>query len=390
VVDNRVFVVQCADYDQVDGKLEELLHMMGGVDRFVAPGESIALKVNLLMAAEPERAITTHPQLVAAVGREVKKLSAIPFIVDSPTGGYAYTEGTMKRVYRETRMTDAAAEAGIALSFDTTHQPVSFLEGQLTKRFDMLTPLVEADGVLNLCKLKTHTYMAMTGAIKNTFGAIPGRAKAGYHGKLADAGRFAQMLLDLSACVAPRLSIMDAIVGMEGDGPNSGTPRHIGLLLASTNPLALDVVAGEIIGLARARNPVLVEAEKRGLRPTRLEDVEVIGAEIGDLRVPDFELPATLAGGMGVTGASWLARIARPLFRPALTLRPRVIEDTCIACGACRDICPEQVITIRRNGRRRCAHINDDGCIRCYCCHETCPEDAIELRGGLLYRLLNR
>ena len=387
-MDNKVYAVKCPDYEQTEEKLADLIGLMGGIEQFAAPGEKIALKVNLLLAAEPEEAVTTHPAVVTAVGRMAKAQGAEPFIVDSPTGGYQYNESTMRRVYRTSKMTDAAQEAGIGLSFDTTHQAVSFPDGKLIKHFDIITPLVEADGVLNLCKLKTHTYMGMTGATKNNFGALPGRAKPGYHAKLHDPARFAGMLLDLAACVAPRLSIMDAVVGMEGDGPNAGTPRQIGLLLASKNPLALDVVASEIIGLPVENNPVLLEAKKRGLSPTCIEDVNLIGIDAADLRIPDFDLPTTLAAGRGLASLSWWQKAVSPLFRPGMTVKPRIIKDKCIACGACRDICPMQVITITSNGRRY-AQIDDRGCIRCYCCHETCPQDAIELHRGLLYRIIN-
>jgi uncharacterized protein (DUF362 family) len=198
---NRVYVVKCPDYARVEERMADLWAMMGGIGQFVAPGERIALKVNLLLAAEPEKAITTHPAVASAVGRAAREQGAKPFIIDSPTGGYQYNESTMRRVYRTCKMTDAAREAGIDLNYDTTHRAVSFPDGELTKHLDIITPLVEADGVFNLCKLKTHTYMGMTGAIKNNFGAIPGRAKPGYHAKLHDPARFAGMLLDLAACL---------------------------------------------------------------------------------------------------------------------------------------------------------------------------------------------
>lgn len=386
-MDNKVYAIKCPNYEQAGDRLTELLHMMGGIEQFVASGEKIALKVNLLLAADPEEAITTHPTIAATAGSLVKAQGAKPFIVDSPTGGYEYNESTMKRVYRKSKMTDAAQEAGIDLNFDTTHQAMSFPDGVLTKHFDIITPLVEADGVLNLCKLKTHAYMGMTGAIKNNFGAIPGRAKPGYHAKLHDPARFAGMLLDLAACVGPCLSIMDAVIGMEGDGPNSGDPRHIGLLLAAESPLALDVVASEIIGLPEGNNPVLIEAKRRGLLPTRIEDVDLIGID-ADLRIPDFDLPKTLAAGRGLANLSWWQKAVSPFFRPGMTVRPRIIKDQCIACGDCRDICPQNVITIKSNARRY-AQIDDRDCIRCYCCHETCPQDAIELHQGLLYRIIN-
>ena len=124
----------------------------------------------------------------------------------------------------------AVEAAGAELNFDTTYKPVFFLQGKLIKHFDVITPVIAANGVLNLCKLKTHTFMSMTGAVKNNFGVIPGLAKPGYHAKLHDKHHFADMMLDLAEFVSPRVSIMDAVMGMEGDGPGAaGTPRPIGL-----------------------------------------------------------------------------------------------------------------------------------------------------------------
>jgi ferredoxin len=113
-----------------------------------------------------------------------------------------------------------------------------------------------------------------------------------------------------------------------------------------------------------------------------------VGTDAAGLRIPDFGLPSTLATGRGLANLSWWQKAAAPLFRDGLTVRPHISRDKCIACGACRDICPQQVITITSNGRRY-AQIDGTGCIRCYCCHETCPQDAIELRQGLLYRIVN-
>lgn len=387
-MDNKVYVVKCPGYEQVEERMTELIGLMGGIEQFATSGENIVLKVNLLAAAKPEEAITTHPAVTAAVGKMAKATGATPVIADSPGSGFQYTEGTLKRVYRTCGMYDAAAEAGIDVNMDTTYQAVSFPGGALTKRLDVITPIINTDGVFNLCKLKTHNYMGMTGAVKNHFGIIPGLAKPGYHAKLHHTARFADMLLDLSAYVAPRVSIMDAVVGMEGDGPNAGEPRHIGLLLAARNPLALDVVASEIIGLPRENNPVLIAAEKRDLSPTQLEQVELIGVDATDLRIPGYKLPTTFASGEGLANLIWWQEMLKPLFRDSLTVKPRVLKDKCIACGACRDACPMHVITIKQNGKKY-AHIDDSGCIRCYCCHEMCPQDAIELHQGLLYRIMN-
>jgi uncharacterized protein (DUF362 family)/Pyruvate/2-oxoacid:ferredoxin oxidoreductase delta subunit len=367
--------------------MAELLAMMGGMGQFAAPDEKIVLKVNLLRPVEPKKAVTTHPAVVAAVGRLAQNKGASPIVADSPGSGYQYTDKTLDRFYRTCGMYEAAKEAGLEVNLDTTYRAVSFPDGRLIKRFEVITPVVEADGVFNLCKLKTHLLTGMTAAVKNNFGVIPGLAKPGYHAKLQSKNHFANMLLDLAACVSARLSIMDAVVGMEGAGPNAGDPRHIGLLLAAKSPLALDVVASEIIGLSRANNPVLLEAEKSGLLPNRLEQVQIIGAYMADLRIPDYKVPSTLVEGTSFVRRSprW-QRALEPLFKGGLTLRPRVVKGRCVACGTCQSACPVEAITMVNS---RHAKVDDKECIRCYCCHEMCPHDAIELRPSLLYRIMS-
>ncbi|MBW1896681.1 MAG: DUF362 domain-containing protein [Deltaproteobacteria bacterium] len=384
---NKVFVVKCASYDQAEEKLKELLDLMQGIESFVSAGEKIVLKANLLLPAKPEKAVTTHPAIVGAIGRMVKDAGAIAILADSPGSGFKYNEKMLKRIYRTCGLKETCEAAGIKLNFDTSAEEVSYPEGKLIKRFEVITPILQSDGVLNLCKLKTHLFMHMTGAVKNSFGAIPGLAKPGYHAKLKDPERFANMLIDLSNFVAPRLSIMDAVVAMEGEGPNAGDPRHVGLILASTNPLAIDVVAGEIIGIDRQKNSVLIEAAKRGLGPTRLEEVDLVGVEKSELRIPDFKLPATICGETGFAGLPWFQRLLVPFFKDGMSVKPRIDKEKCIACGSCYEACPMDAITLYE---KEYSEIDDEKCVRCYCCHEMCQYDAVFLHKSLLYRFVNR
>jgi uncharacterized protein (DUF362 family)/Pyruvate/2-oxoacid:ferredoxin oxidoreductase delta subunit len=383
-MDNKVYMMSCTDYADIEKQFPKLMELMGGMQRFAKRGENIVLKVNLLREARPEAAVSTHPSLVVAVARLTKEEGAIPIIADSPGGGYRYNAKTLDKIYRTCGMHQAARQAGIEVNWDTTARPVSCAEGQLTKHFDVITPVYEAQAVFNLCKMKTHVFTGMTGAVKNLFGVIPGLTKPGYHAKLNDVQRFAGMLLDLAGYVSPRLTIMDAVVAMEGDGPGAGDPRPVGLLLGSTNPLALDVVAGEVMNLDRTRNPILVEAERRALKPTRIEDIDIIGAKLADVRVPDFKQPRTSAGRFGLDPAPWYQRMIEPMFKNAFTVRPRVMWHRCIACGTCIEGCPVEAISFVKER----AFIDDDKCIRCYCCHEVCPEEAIGLYSSWLYRLI--
>src|SRR6056297_2968156 len=220
-MDCRVCAVRCEDYAGAEEALGELLAMLGGAGQFVSPGERIVLKPNLLRAAKPDAAVTTHPAVVAAVGRALGEQGAEVTIADSPGSGYRYNEGTMRRTYDTCGMTEVAERVGMALNLDTSHEVPSHPDGVLIRRFEVITPVAQADAVVNVCKLKTHLFTGMTGAVKNLFGVVPGLIKPGYHAKLSDTRRFAGMMLDLADFIAPRLSVMDAVVAMEGDGPNS-------------------------------------------------------------------------------------------------------------------------------------------------------------------------
>ena len=385
--ETQVYAASCPDYGQAEGAIRALVEQMGGMGRFVRPGERIVLKANLLRAAPPESAICTHPAVVAAVARLVKEAGGTPVICDSP-GGALHKEALLRSLYDKTGMAAAAAAAGAELSMDSSTRTVSLPEGKVLRQAEIITPVAEADGVIDLCKMKTHVLMSMTGAVKNLFGVIPGLSKVGYHATHPDHETFADVLLDLTGYVKPRLSLMDGILAMEGDGPgSSGTPRQAGLLLASANLLALDTAAGAIMNLPRQDNPVLLAAERRGLTPCRMEDVELIGGTVEELRMADYKFPAsTKSNLMDFLGP--LARPAERLCKKALSQTPRIDGAKCVGCGICAKSCPGQAIAMTAPGKK--ARISQKACIHCYCCHELCPQKAVELHQSWLGRLLTK
>ena len=384
---NQVFVASCPDYGQAEACIRALLEQMGGMGRFVRPGERIVLKANLLRAAPPESAICTHPAVVEAAAKLVKEAGGTPVICDSP-GGALHKEAVLRNLYDKTGMAAAAAAAGAELALDPSTRTVSLPEGKVLRQAEIITPVAEADGVIDLCKMKTHVLMSMTGAVKNLFGVIPGLSKVGYHATHPDHETFADVLLDLTGYVKPRLSLMDGILAMEGDGPgSSGTPRQVGLLLAAANPLALDTAAGAIMNLPRQDNPVLLAAERRGLTPNRIEDVELIGGTVEELRMADYKFPAsTKSNLMDFLGP--LARPAERLCKKLLSQTPRIDEAKCVGCGICAKSCPGQAIAMTAPGRK--AHIHPKACIHCYCCHELCPQRAVELHQNWLGRFFTK
>jgi len=387
-MESRVAIAPCADYhlEQVEAALDACLDPLGGIESFVQPGQKVLLKPNLLSAVGPETAIITHPAVIEAVVRAVQRAGGHPIIADSPGASIPYVKNGLQRLYRATKLLEVAKRTSAELNLAADVARVSHPEGVILKEFDIIRPVLDADVVISLPKLKTHMLTTFTGATKNLFGVIPGREKSRYHSRFPLLRHFADMLLDILSFVRPVLTIMDGIVGMEGNGPGThGIPRRVGVLLASRDGIALDVVACRIIGLNPRRVPMLALAQARGWWDGDPDHIEVLGARLEEIAIADFKMPMITSTPVSWAVAGYHALLT-PLLQSVLMPRPVPIEGKCTACGTCVRGCPREAISIV-NG---VARVNDTLCIRCYTCHEICPEAAIELRRGLLGRLIER
>ncbi len=383
----RVSLRPCSDYNPANvlQSMRDCLASLGGMSAFIKPGWKTALKVNLLQGAEPERCITTHPAIIAATAQLVREADGIPFIVDSPGAAIPHSATHLRHIYGKCGL----ADLGIELNEDMEVVPLPLPEGRMIHHMQALRPLVDADAIINLPKVKTHCFMVLTCAVKNMFGAVPGLEKLGYHSRLKSPERFGAMLLDILSALPPALNIVDGIEGMEGDGPSSGTSRHLGIILASESALAADLTVCRLTGIEPAMVPYLAVARERGLCPQAIDDSAVNAPESLDHMKREFQLPGTMKSGSGFFNRQ-MQHMANPLMNYAFSLRPFVNETACTGCGACARGCPEQIIHMRDRSGVRKAVIGYTGCIRCYCCHEMCPFKAIELRGSWLYHLFSR
>jgi ferredoxin len=237
--------------------------------------------------------------------------------------------------------------------------------------------------VINLPKFKTHGFTYLTAAVKNLFGVLPGKTKVGYHATLKNIRNFSEMLIDLLLYVNPCLTIVDAIVGMDGDGPSAGRARKLGLLLASENPLAVDIVLAEAVKVDPALIPHIRAALDRKLSPQSLKDVKVLGETFESIRVPDFVMPKSMERKGRLGTLSLLDRLTAPFLKDMFSVRPEIIPEVCTGCRICEENCPENAIRLVHAK----AHINQRRCIRCYCCHELCPSRSVELRKNPLQTL---
>lgn len=363
--------------DRVEASLEKIFDQMGGIEKYIKPGMKVAIKPNLLMAKKPEDAATTHPNIVHIIVKLVQRAGGIVSIVESPGGPYNIP--LLKMVYSKTGMEEVADLTGAELNYDLRVNKIDNPEAVYLKSIKILKPLHEADLIINVAKLKTHGLMVYTGAVKNMFGSIAGLEKSDYHLRMSDDAQFANCLIDIFLATKPRLNIIDAIIGMEGDGPSAGVPKYIGGILASTDAFACDYAALKIIGVDYKTVPVLKIAEERGL--LNEAQVNICGVDISLLQPESFDVPAIAKDRTKTSSLLSLGKFIKKRIHPL----PVVMEDICIGCGKCVVVCPTKAASINND---KIMKIDYKKCISCFCCHEFCPEKAINIKRNLLRHFL--
>jgi ferredoxin len=223
--------------------------------------------------------------------------------------------------------------------------------------------------------------MGMSAAAKNMFGVVPGTIKPEYHFRYPDPADFARMIVDLNEYFKPCLSIVDAVVGMEGNGPTQGTPRSIGAIAASPSPHMLDLLCARLIGLGPDNVPTLQAAIERGLIPPSLDELNVVG-EYDSLCIKDFNNVAVRTSLLFDNRSRLFGKIARS----ALESRPKIKKAECRSCKKCYELCPARAISMK-GGKPT---IDRSACIRCFCCQEFCPFGAIKVHRPLPALLLTK
>ena len=368
-----VSIAACDNYEygEVRRAVLDLLEPLGGMSTFICKGDRVLLKPNMLAAKEPVKAVTTHPVLVQVVAELVREAGGIALIGDSPG------IGSFMKVAEKSGIGEAAQRSGAQLiPFD---EPIE-LQGSGTFRSIFIARCYyEADKIINLPKLKTHEMMTMTCAVKNLFGSVIGAEKAAWHLKAGTSRQlFARLLLEIYQLKMPTLNIVDAIMAMEGNGPGNGTPVKLGLLLAGVNPVAVDVMAGQLAGIPGELLPVEQEALSMGLRGALRSDIDLRGFAVVVSAAQPFTLPSGLDTRFG------LPTFLATALKNQLTSYPAADRERCILCGICRDACPPAAITITNSA----LSVDKARCIRCWCCRELCPVDAMQIARGTLLRSL--
>jgi uncharacterized protein (DUF362 family)/NAD-dependent dihydropyrimidine dehydrogenase PreA subunit len=355
--------------------------LLGGLDRFVRAGEQILLKPNLLAAEPPEKAITTHPSLLEASARLLVEVGARCSYGDSPgrdTPGHAA---------RGCGMLEAAKCCGIEMADFVTGeplavQPVEGVEVQYESSYPIARGVHRSDGLINLAKAKSHQLTRLTLAVKNLYGCIPGPRKALYHVQYQDVHEFSGMLCEMVRCLPVRLHVIDAVVAMEGNGPRSGDPRHMGLLLFSKDPIALDATFCRLVDLDPEIVPTNPAGAEVGLGRYAEDEIEIVGEALEAVKDADFKMiRRPVAENTSYAHYNWIKRL--------VLARPVIDAEACIRCGQCVSACPVPDKALRFDrGRKEPPIYHYELCIRCYCCHEMCPQRAIHTQRPLLGRIM--
>ncbi len=373
-----VNIARCTSYEQelVKSAVFSCLDGIEGIKE-KARNKRILVKANLLKKNAPEDAVTTHPVVVEAIVSYLQQLGCTVIIGDSPGG--PYTEKALRGIYQASGMNAVAERTGCELNYDTSVAEVENNKAAKLKLMQIINVAEKVDYVVSAAKLKTHGMMTYTGAVKNLFGVIPGLVKVDYHFKMNDVDNFADHLLDICEYVNPLFSVIDGVEAMEGDGPSSGEKRQVGLILAASNPHALDTVAVNIAGIKAAAVPTIWAARERQIFSGDMRSILINGVQLKDIQIPPFKLPKSVTNTNFIGGKvpKFMENYALNAMRP----KPVFKYEDCISCGDCKRLCPAKTIEMK-DGK---PVIQLENCIRCFCCHELCPQKAIDIKKHWAY-----
>lgn len=361
----KVSLVRCKTYSpsEVYPAVRRSFELLGGAASFIKKGEKVLIKPNILSGRPPDDGVNTHVEFVRAVAKIVKECGATPVIGDTPGGSMG-----SKEVYGSSGFSSLAKDEGIELG--------EVRNVKMIQDMPIASYFFECDKIISLPKMKTHSLMVLTGAIKNMFGAMAGLNKSQCHKKFPKPEEFVKVLVDVFAAVRPHFVLMDGIVAMDGDGPASGRLKPAGLLIAGQDSVAVDSVFSHLVGVDPFNILTTREAYQRGLGEIELEKIEVLGETIEESFIKGFKLSRSNIA-MRIPGF-----LVKPLAK-LVTFGPYINESSCKKCKICEESCPVSAITINE----KISKIDYKKCIRCMCCHEVCPYGAVELKRNVLARV---
>ena len=370
-----VSISKCNSYDtkEVQCAVDSCLDKLGGLSSLIKPDDRVLIKPNILIAKPPEEAVTTHPSLIEAIIIAVKKAGAVPLVGDSPGG----LVGNVRGHWKVTGIEEVCNRLNVEiLNFESSGVYEKRINGN---HYHIAKPVLDADFIINVPKIKTHGLTILTCAIKNMYGTIPGLTKVNYHKEAPKPSDFAELVVDIFALSKPGLNIVDGIIGMDGNGPSAGNPKEMGLILASTDAIAVDSLICQILGKNPLKVPTNKNAYERGLGEADINKIKVLGYQ-PDV-IDDFKWPPNIASSLDMVPSF----ISKGLMKFWWS-RPVIDPEVCTKCGKCVKNCPVEALS----AGVKIPEFDYPECINCMCCMEMCPEKAVKLEKSMLSKLLSR
>lgn len=365
---STVSIIKCPNYNSynVEKAVRKSIDLVGGIDKFVKSGERVLVKPNILSARQPDDAVCTHPEVVRAVIRLVKGRGATVTVGDSP-GGFIKNVG---EIYKVSGIWDVAKQERVNI--------VKFTFSHNVDGFPISVRALSADKIISVPKFKTHEITGITAAVKNMYGVVVGLHKTKCHADAPTEKGLAKIIAKVFSLAKPDLTVLDAVVSMEGEGPSSGNPRKTDFVMSSSDAVAIDTVLSVLINTHPMNYAVIRECKRMGLGESLVGNIDVVGDNFSEFIMEDFKL----AKGRAIL--KFLPGFLTTLIASRLKFWPEIDIEVCKKCNMCKSSCPVRAIDKRRGKY----YVDRYKCIRCMCCREVCPYKAILIRKSWLARVL--
>lgn len=375
---NKVSIVKCDNYntENVFEAVKKAIDLIGiDLREKVLSAENVLIKPNLCNNSKPDEGITTHPEVIKAILQLIKAYDTDILIGDNSVGRDEPKH--LDVVYRTCGVDDIIET--YCCKKDYLNNDIKaygcMIDGK--EHFFYLSEKILATSfIINVPKFKTHSLMTYTGAIKNLYGMIPGNTKRQLHVELPNKQQFAELLVNMYDLIRPGLNIVDAVIGIEGEGPSKGgKKRKIGYIIASENALAVDIVATMMMGIAYQEVPTNDYAYKYYDIKSVDDFLEIVGEPIEQCIQSDFVLPNTVLFNDQLTERIF------SISTPKLTID----ADKCKRCMMCLENCPKDAIRLSEDDNLQ---IDTLECISCMICMEICPFAAVKSKLPTIYKEL--
>jgi len=370
-IDSKVSI-QIVKENDIKSAVFEALDLIGAEKLLDKKPKKVLLKPNILMGKAPERAVTTHPEIVRSVIQWVKQYNPKKIIVAESSG--TKTMGATEKAFEGSGIKKVCEEENVEWTpFEKTKRKIYRVKNPLVlEEFSSSILLEEADLIINIPKIKTHSQCLLTCSIKNMFGTVILGNKPRTHARFPSLEKFNSALADIYSVSSPQLTVVDGYLCQEGNGPTKGDIVDLGLILAGFDGVAIDTVVCKLVGFKSSEVVHIGKAAEKGLGTNILKDIEILGVDIEKVQ-RKFKKPKLKP--VSVPLPKWLADyVGETIFKASIKIDP----SQCTLCKTCINNCPVDALKApEKSSEVKIPIWNKSKCISCYCCAELCPQEAV-------------